>query len=57
MDNLRWLKILDEKKKLDPERIVAPIDENLPAYTVEGINTETSESNKKVWQISSIDRY
>lgn len=42
MDNLRWIKILDEKKKLDPERIVAPIDENLPAYTVEGINTETS---------------
>ena len=42
MDNLRWIKILDKKKNLDPERIITPVDENLPAYLVEGINTETS---------------
>ena len=42
MDNLRWIKILDEKKKLDSERMITPIDDNLPVYLVEGINTETS---------------
>ncbi len=42
MDNLRWIKILDEKKKLDSERMITPVEENLPAYLVEGINTETS---------------
>ena len=42
MDNQRWIKILDEKKKLDPDRIITQIDESLPAYLVEGINMETS---------------
>lgn len=42
MDNQKWIKILDEKKKLDPERIITPVDESLPAYLVEGINQETS---------------
>ena len=42
MDNQKWIKILDEKKKLDSERIITPVDENLPAYLVEGINQEAS---------------
>lgn len=42
MDNLRWIRILDEKKNLDSERIITPVDDTLPAYLVEGINTETS---------------
>ena len=42
MDNLRWIKIIDKKKKLDPERVITLIDEELSAYLVEGINTETS---------------
>lgn len=42
MDNQRWIKILDEKKNLDPDRIITQVDESLPAYLVEGINMETS---------------
>lgn len=42
MDNLRWIKILDKKRKLDSERVITMVDEELPAYLVEGINTETS---------------
>lgn len=42
MDNQRWIKILDEKKNLDPDRIITPVDDSLPAYLVEGINMETS---------------
>lgn len=42
MDNNRWLTILIEKKKLDIGYEVNPIDDKLPIYLVEGINSETS---------------
>lgn len=41
MENKRWLDILMNKKKLDPDYEVTPIGQ-VPFYLVEGINAETS---------------